>query len=218
MLVPLLLWAMGLAGGCLVVAACIGALVYTNNVPVFRFGGGDTPPAAVAEPAVPKKKYSAATVRAMREAMQKITQVLDHEGMNAVREIETVASGPGTAGTKQQVYELIGRLDRMRNLARAVESIIWIDVLPAYPKISSELQDIVKERGSLQSFEAASKLYFDGLTTVVSLYDKVDVAGKENLLQLLNPTREAFRQAASNFQTWIQDCKSRIEEKQKALT
>ena len=84
---PLLLWAMGLAGGCLIVAACIGALVYTNNVPVFRFGG-DTPPAAVAEPAVPKKKYSAATVRAMREAMQKITQVLDHEGMNAVREIE----------------------------------------------------------------------------------------------------------------------------------
>ena len=36
----------------------------------------------------------------------------------------------------------------------------------------------------MQSFEAASKLYFDGLTTVVSLYDKVDAAGKDNLLQL----------------------------------
>lgn len=214
---PLLLWAMGLAGGCLIVAACVGALVYTNNVPVFHFGGA-APPAAVTEPAVPKKKYPAATVRALREAMQKITQVLDHEGMSAVREIDTVANGPGTTGTKQQVYELIGRLDRMRNLARAVESIIWIDVLPAYPKISSELQDIVKEKETLQSFEAASKLYFDGLTTVVSLYDKVDAAGKENLLQLLNPTREAFRQAAANFQTWIQGCKSRIEEKQQALS
>ena len=64
------------------------------------------------------------------------------------REIDTVANAPGTMGTKQQVYELIGRLDRLRNLARAVESIIWIDVLPAYPDISSELQDIVKERGA----------------------------------------------------------------------
>jgi hypothetical protein len=214
-LVPILLWAMGLAGGCLLVAASVGALVYTNNVPVFRFGGGSQP---AAEQGVAKKKYSAATARALTEAMGKITQVLDREGANAAREIDTVASAPDSMSAKQQVYELIGRLDRLRNLTRAVESIIWNDVLPAYPAIAAELQEIVAEKEPLSGLEDASKRYFDGLTTVVSLYDKVDIAGKDQLLQLLNPTREVFRQAASKYKDWLQGVRSRIEDKQKALS
>jgi hypothetical protein len=214
-LVPILLWAMGLAGGCLLVAASVGALVYTDNVPVFRFGGGSQP---AAEQGVVKKKYSAATARALTEAMGKITQVLDREGANAAREIDTVANAPDSMSAKQQVYELIGRLDRLRNLTRAVESIVWNDVLPAYPAIAAGLQEIVADKAPLSGLEDASKRYFDGLTTVVSLYDKVDVAGKDQLLQLLSPTREVFRQAASKYKDWLQGVRSRIEDKQKALS
>jgi hypothetical protein len=214
-LVPILLWAMGLAGGCLLVAASVGALVYTDNVPVFRFGGGSQP---AAEQGVVKKKYSAATARALTEAMGKITQVLDREGANAAREIDTVANAPDSMSAKQQVYELIGRLDRLRNLTRAVESIVWNDVLPAYPAIAAGLQEIVADKAPLSGLEDASKRYFDGLTTVVSLYDKVDVAGKDQLLQLLSPTREMFRQAASKYKDWLQGVRSRIEDKQKALS
>lgn len=212
---PILLWAMGLAGGCLLVAASVGALVYTDNVPVFRFGGGSQP---AAEQGVVKKKYSAATARALTEAMGKITQVLDREGANAAREIDTVANAPDSMSAKQQVYELIGRLDRLRNLTRAVESIVWNDVLPAYPAIAAGLQEIVADKAPLSGLEDASKRYFDGLTTVVSLYDKVDVAGKDQLLQLLSPTREVFRQAASKYKDWLQGVRSRIEDKQKALS
>lgn len=212
---PILLWATGLAGGCLLVAASVGALVYTDNVPVFRFGGGSQP---AAEQGVVKKKYSTATARALTEAMGKITQVLDREGANAAREIDTVANAPDSMSAKQQVYELIGRLDRLRNLTRAVESIIWNDVLPAYPAIAAGLQEIVADKAPLSGLEDASKRYFDGLTTVVSLYDKVDVAGKDQLLQLLSPTREVFRQAASKYKDWLQGVRSRIEDKQKALS
>jgi hypothetical protein len=210
---------MGLTGGVLIVAAFVGAVTYSNKIPAFLTGAGahNPPLSDTAEPAAAKKKFPAAKAKALGEATQKITAVLDREGMNVVREIDAVANGPAATSSKQQVYEVIGRLDRMRNQTRAVDSIVWIDVLPAYPSIASELQDIVQNDDPLKGLEGASKLYFDGLTTVVTIYDKVDAAAKEQLLQLLNPTRDAFRQAASKFQNWIQECKSRIDEKQKAL-
>lgn len=218
-MIPLLLWTMGLVGGALIVAAFVGAVAYSNQRPVFgiAFSPSNPPVAAVTEVAVAKKKIPAATARVLNEAMQKITQVLDREGVNAVRAIETVGNGPVASSSKQQVYELIGRLDRLRNQAGAVENIIWNDVLPAYPSIAGELQDIVQTPETMRSLQNASKHYFDNLTTFVSLYDKVDAAGREQVLALVNPTRDAFLQAAANFQNWVQACKSRIEEKQAAL-
>jgi hypothetical protein len=207
---------MGLAGSVLIVAALVGGLVYQSHLPASGDGVANPPPEVPAAIA-PTKKYSAASAQALGDAMRKIAQELDGDGVNTVRDIDVVASGPTAASTKQQIYEMIGRLDRLRNKARAVGSIIWNDVLPAYPDFSEELREIVHDKEPVTSLEGASKIYFDGLTTVASLYDKFDAATKDQVLQLLSPAQDTFRHAASNFGSWMQGCKSRIEEKQAEL-
>ena len=98
-MVPLLLWALGLSGGAMMVAAIIGGLAYTNNLPAF---GGFQPARPIRRPASPwrrrpaaaTKKYSSATAKALGAAMQKISQMLDREGTNVVREINAIANTP----------------------------------------------------------------------------------------------------------------------------
>jgi hypothetical protein len=219
--VPLLLWALGLSGGAMMVAAILGGLAYTNNLPGFggSHGAANPPPSELAAPPplTPAKKYSSANAKALGAALQKISQVLDREGTLVVREINTIANTPLATSPKQQIYETIGRLDRVRNLTHTVEILIWDDLLRGNPKFVDELDEIVQKRELMTSLEGAAKVYFEGLTTVVSLQGKIDAPGKVQLFQLLNPTRDAFRQAASDFESWVQQCKSRIDEKNKEL-
>lgn len=168
-----------------------------------------------------RKYYSKAAKEELSTAMFKVAQVLGKQGIPAAREGMAISNGADQIDP-DQISSLLERGSNVISRLDTIKKEIWgpqgVFANPADPIY--DLQQPLESNHSepnylLVDFRNKTSKFMEALEAQKLINDRDIKIRVANLAR--DATQEPMRSAAERFQTWIQQCQVRIEEKQREL-
>jgi hypothetical protein len=179
-------------------------------------------PAAPVSQAPPSKNYFPAEKTELGNLLSEMAGYLSNGGLAAVKEAAFYAKALPTkketlAGIAQ---EILSNNDRVQAMSNSLNAIITNN-----PRYNQELKQIIpiefsgpgSEHTPVREFQISMNTYRGDIDRVVDEYDGLDEKTRDWLLSIIRREGEFTKDRSEAFQTWINQCKDRIDKMRELL-
>jgi ElaB/YqjD/DUF883 family membrane-anchored ribosome-binding protein len=186
---------------------------------LFGQSANPIPPAAAPQPSTAKtKNYFAPEQADLGTLLSELSALLNNKGLNAAHEGQRL--GNQLPQAKQQLENVLQRIDATRTLTIELSRGIWDEIIYKNPRFQTELRQIVGDNNAnskLGQFQVALNTFHRDVSIFVERYDQLAENNRGWIAELLRRDTQSVYDTSNAFQGWVQDANQQIDEMRELL-